>query len=97
MGAQQRLKSAFGSAQSDKSPRFLHKKTLRPRLSKNAPSEDSKHCANTQADLNLRWAHMSEGTFSDAAAQIIEVHMLLVQHTCNNYRIFHSMDIDSLL
>ena len=22
-------------------------------------------CANAQADLNLRWAHMSEGTFSD--------------------------------
>ena len=24
-------------------------------------------CANAQADLNLRWAYMSEGTFSDAA------------------------------
>ena len=27
-----------------------------------------KDCANAQADLNLRWAHMSEGTFSDVAA-----------------------------
>ena len=27
-------------------------------------------CANAQADLNLRWAHMSTGTFSDVAAQM---------------------------
>ena len=25
--------------------------------------EDSDHCANTQADLTLSWAHMSKGTF----------------------------------
>ena len=25
-------------------------------------------CANAQADLNLRWAHMSKGTFTDDAA-----------------------------
>ena len=28
-------------------------------------------CANAQADLNLRWAHMSEGTFSDIATNLI--------------------------
>ena len=28
-------------------------------------------CANAQADLNLRWAHVSEGAFSDVAAQIV--------------------------
>ena len=28
-------------------------------------------CANAQADLNLRWAHMSEGTFSDVTTYII--------------------------
>ena len=27
-------------------------------------------CADAQADLNLRWAHMSEGTFSDVADQL---------------------------
>ena len=27
-------------------------------------------CANAQADLNLRWEHMSEGTFTDIVAQI---------------------------
>ena len=27
-------------------------------------------CANAQADLNLRWAHMSEDTFSDVVAPI---------------------------
>ena len=26
-------------------------------------------CANAQADLNLRWTHMFEGSFSDVAAQ----------------------------
>ena len=29
-------------------------------------------CANAQADLNLRWAHMSDGTFSDVVARIIQ-------------------------
>ena len=28
-------------------------------------------CANAQADLNLRWAHMSEGTFPDVSAHKI--------------------------
>ena len=28
-------------------------------------------CANAQVDLNLRWEHMSEGTFSDVAAHIM--------------------------
>ena len=28
-------------------------------------------CADAQADLSLRWAHMSEGTFSDVAFQIM--------------------------
>ena len=28
-------------------------------------------CANAQSDLNLRWAHMSEGTFSEIATQIL--------------------------
>ena len=36
----------------------------------NAPSEDSDQPAHAQADLNLRWAHMSEGTFSDVRAYL---------------------------
>ena len=32
-------------------------------------------CANAQADLNLPWAHMSEGTFSDVAARIYIIHI----------------------
>ena len=27
-------------------------------------------CANAQSDLNLRWAHMSEGTFSNITADV---------------------------
>ena len=30
-------------------------------------------CANAQSDLNLRWAHMSEGTFSDDEVRIFIV------------------------
>ena len=30
---------------------------------------NTKYCANAQADLNLRWAHMSDGTFSYVAAR----------------------------
>ena len=38
---------------------------------KNAPSKDSDQIlAKAQADLNLRGAHMSEGTFSDFAASL---------------------------
>ena len=33
------------------------------------PSEDSDQPMKAQADLNLRWAHMSESTFSDVEAQ----------------------------
>ena len=38
-------------------------------VSKNAPSEDFDQTA--QADLNLRWAHMSEHMFSKSEAQIM--------------------------
>ena len=27
-------------------------------------SDQTAYCENTQADLSLRWAHMSDGTFS---------------------------------
>ena len=34
----------------------------------NAPSEDSDQPAHAQADLNLRLAHISDGTFTDVSA-----------------------------
>ena len=38
----------------------------------NAPRENSdKNCANAQADRNRPWAHMSEGSFFDLAAQVL--------------------------
>ena len=36
----------------------LYLRTYVPNKDSNATSEDSDHCANSQADLNLRWAHM---------------------------------------
>ena len=42
---------------------------------KNAPlattSEDCSDCANAQADLSLRWVHISEGTFSDVTVHCV--------------------------
>ena len=32
--------------------------------------EGSDHCVNVQADLNLCWVHMFEGTFSDVEAHL---------------------------
>ena len=49
-----------------------HRGTLYSLLSKirlNAVKILFRLCANVQADLNLRWMHMSDGTFSDVVAQ----------------------------
>ena len=42
-----------------------------------------------QADLSLRWAHMSEGTFSHAEAHLFFFHIMHghVCHTCTQYDI----------
>ena len=56
------------SAQSDRNFCWLHEITLHTRLSKVAHGRFWSDCANTQSDLNLRWAHMSRGTFSDVKA-----------------------------
>ena len=40
-------------------------------------NEDSDYTADAQADLNLRWPHMSEGTFTDVTAQ-------MCLHCCNS-------------
>ena len=46
----------------------------------NENSDQSVHCANAQADINLHCAHMSEGTFSAIAA-----HMLSCRNKKNEY------------
>ena len=35
---------------------------------------------NVQAALNLRWAHMSKGTFSDVAAHMLWVYDISIQN-----------------
>ena len=50
------------------------------------PSEDWSDCINAQADLNLCWMHMSEGTFSYITAQAFYAGMFM---ECNiKQRIF---------
>ena len=39
--------------------------------------EDADHCANALANLNIRWADMSESTFSDVAAYKADYFTLL--------------------
>ena len=60
----------YVSTQSDQSFRFLYDDTLHPWLSKCAQCRFRPDCANAQADLNLLWALMSEGTFSDISVHI---------------------------
>ena len=63
MRAKRRLKSACAFVQSDQSLRCPHEEIC---LSKMRP--DWSDSANAQAYLNLRWAHMSEGTLSVVVA-----------------------------
>ena len=67
MCAQRRLKSDCASLQPDQSHRCPHEETLHPGYPKYTQGRFRSDCANAQSDLNLRWAHMSEGTFSDIA------------------------------
>ena len=66
MCVQWRLKSVCVSMQSDKSSlsAWRHFASL---IIQNVPSEYSDQTVNAQANLNLHWAHMSEGMFSDVA------------------------------
>ena len=54
-----------------------HGESLHPWLSKMHPKKILINCANAQTDLNIRCAHMSEGTFSDVAAHICTVRKCL--------------------
>ena len=65
-----RLQSACALAQSDKSLCCLHEETA-SLANQNVPSEVSDQTANAYADLNLRWAQVSEGTFSDFRTHVI--------------------------
>ena len=41
-------------------------------LAKMRPLKGLTKLSNAQVDVNLRWAHMSEGTFDDVAALLID-------------------------
>ena len=45
--------------------------SARPWLSKMRPVKILGRLTNAQADLNLRWAYISEGTFSDVVAHVM--------------------------
>ena len=66
-----RLRRVFvGTMQSDQSLRCKHEEIFLSLAIQNAPSEDS-NFANAQTDLNIRCAHMFEGTFSDVTDQVL--------------------------
>ena len=70
MCVQRRLKSACTSAQSDQSLRLPHQETFQPWLSKMRAVKILIRVRNAQSDLNLHWAHISEGRFLDVTAKI---------------------------
>ena len=70
MCAQRRLKLASATAQSIQSLPCPHKEILHPWLSNMRPVKILIRLHHAQADLNLFWAHMSAGVFSDVATQM---------------------------
>ena len=68
--AQLRLRSAWASAQFDQSLRCPHEETLDPQLPIEHKVKTLIRRADAQADLSLRWAHMSFCWFYRAAAHI---------------------------
>ena len=71
MWTKERLKSACTFTQSDQSSLSAWKNFafLTIQNAQNAQSEDSDQTANVQANLNLHWVHMLEGTVSDIMVQ----------------------------
>ena len=67
MLAKRRLISACAYAQSDQTLPCQHEESLHPWLSKYVNWRFWSDCANVQADLTLRRAHLSEGSLSQAA------------------------------
>ena len=65
-----RLKSSCASAKSDQS---LHEEIASLAI-QNVPTEDSDDCVSVRIDLNVRWAHVSDGMFSVVVAQLFMLH-----------------------
>ena len=66
---QRRLKSTCTSTQSGQSLRCLHEGILHPSLFKMCPVK----ILSRQADLNLRCAHISKGTFSEGESHVLQL------------------------
>ena len=66
---QRRLRPAWASAQSDQSLCCSHKEALGPRL----PTELTAKTADAQADLSLRWVHMSFCWICQAQVGLISI------------------------
>ena len=64
---------ASACAQSDQCLCCPQEETLHPYITKMRPVKIliGLDCTNAQADLSLRWAHMSEGTLSDVLSHFI--------------------------
>ena len=70
--AQRRFRSAYAFAQSGQNLHMTHfgKPRKGCKVSSCVQRRLLSDCADAQADLSLRWAHISEGTFSHLAAQL---------------------------
>ena len=66
MCAQGRLKSACASAQSDQNLRYFSSLVIQNARMRRLP--------------NLRWVHVSDGTFSDVAAHLVKQRPLWINH-----------------
>ena len=75
--AQRRLKSACACAQSDQNLRCPHEETLHLWLLEMHTVKTMIKLRESQADLNLRWAHMLWGTFSNVVAHKMCWHLKL--------------------
>ena len=71
MCAKWRLKLACAYAQSNQRLRCQYEETFILSLSKMRPVKIQISLCDAQADLNFRWAYISEGTFSDVSAYML--------------------------
>ena len=70
MCAQRRIRKACAFAQFDQNLHWVQLDTKGCKISSYGQRRLWSYCANAQADLSLRLAHMSEGTFPLVSAQI---------------------------
>ena len=83
MCSQWRLKSVCASAQSDQSSLSAWTNFAPLAIQKCVERRFWSDCTNAQADLKLRWAHMSEGTFFDVRAYVGLLAFLATSHPWN--------------